>query len=320
MGVKGLGKLIKGIHSGIYVSLDELLYKNPSLRILAIDTNLYAYKYSVSIGDIAYGIISQCQYLLSRGVLPIYIIDNVKNYASAKKHTQMKRAQRRRTESHHFVTDEIEMLLRHAGIPLIQGPCEADSLCAQLCRAGIVDACLSDDLDLLALGANVLIRKENSEFVIYSREYILGKLDLDVNGLINLIVLLGCDYSPGLRTLGNDPERSLRILKENGCLIQNINISAECKSKRQLFLRAVDTLNQEMQSAVSWIPEAQIAIHEFLEMNPSFALLEVVIMSLINSTKYPRLKNLPFSTARNVIRDREINLISLQSHKCLSSC
>ena len=44
------------------------------------------------------------------------------------------------------------------GVPYIQAPCEAESQCAQLVKAKLVDAVGTEDMDALTFGSTLLLR------------------------------------------------------------------------------------------------------------------------------------------------------------------
>lgn len=108
-------------------------------------------------------------------------------------------------------TDTIE-LCKLFGIPYVEAPYEAESQCAFLCREGLADAVLSEDSDVLALGAPILIRnvtvgstllysQSRTKFVttrpplVVSLEKLLTALNLSHDEFIDMCLLLGCDYT-----------------------------------------------------------------------------------------------------------------------------
>ena len=65
MGVRGLGKLLKQLPGRkTYTTLDQVLSANPFIRVVAVDANLYAYKYATSLGDIITGFLYQSTIVL----------------------------------------------------------------------------------------------------------------------------------------------------------------------------------------------------------------------------------------------------------------
>jgi len=93
--------------------------------------------------------------------------------------------------------DKSKKLLELMKIPYIQADGEAEHYCSQLNHNGIVDYCLTDDMDVFPCGSVKVIRsfKFNDNFVyIYNTEQFIRKLGIDSQKFIKLSVLFGCDY------------------------------------------------------------------------------------------------------------------------------
>nr|KAG5694162.1 hypothetical protein BaRGS_001489 [Batillaria attramentaria] len=87
------------------------------------------------------------------------------------------------------------------GVPYLQSRGEAETLCAVLNQAGIVDACVSDDGDCFLYGAttvykNLTLDSKDPHVDSYSMEDIQSQLGLTRERLVALALLLGCDYYP----------------------------------------------------------------------------------------------------------------------------
>ncbi|XP_054889440.1 probable flap endonuclease 1 homolog isoform X3 [Poeciliopsis prolifica] len=124
-------------------------------------------------------------------------------------------------ESSAQTKDSIE-LLKRMGVPVIQDSAfqaagDAEAQCARLVRDGIVDAVASEDMDTLPFGANILIRqlnaKKDSEVVEYSLPKLLEKLQITHEELVDLCILLGCDYCDKIPGLG--PKRALTLIQKH---------------------------------------------------------------------------------------------------------
>lgn len=114
-------------------------------------------------------------------------------------------------------TKECLQLLKCLGVPVIQAPGDAEALCAQLVREGTVYAVASEDMDTLPFGASVLIRqlnaKKDSEVIEYSLPKLLEKLQITHKELVDLCILLGCDYCDKIPGLG--PKRALTLIQKH---------------------------------------------------------------------------------------------------------
>ncbi|GAM28021.1 hypothetical protein SAMD00019534_111970 [Acytostelium subglobosum LB1] len=95
-------------------------------------------------------------------------------------------------------------LLTLFGIPFITAPTEAEAQCAELFRLGLVDGVVTEDSDIMLFG--------DAKLVVYRHlfhrpeRYILSdivvKVGLNREDMINLALLLGCDYTVGIKGIG----------------------------------------------------------------------------------------------------------------------
>jgi flap endonuclease-1 len=84
------------------------------------------------------------------------------------------------------------------GVPFINAPEEADSQCAWLAKTGLVDAVLTEDMDILTFGSPYVIRNLTSfkkKPIQISLEDIKTKFKWTQHQFIEFCILLGCDYT-----------------------------------------------------------------------------------------------------------------------------
>ena len=81
-------------------------------------------------------------------------------------------------------------------VSYIQADSEADLLCCELYKKGVVDGCMSNDMDFLPSGCGVLIHNYNlsNNITVYNLRSILEILELSYNSL-DFCILCGCDYT-----------------------------------------------------------------------------------------------------------------------------
>lgn len=126
------------------------------------------------------------------------------------------------------VTDKhknnLKALLTILSIPYVQGYGETDPLSTQLCKDGLVDYIMSEDMDYMPLGCPKLIRTERAprgdgnefvEKVLLEYKYtdILQGLGLSSVQFIDLCILCGCDYVNQLYKIG--PITAYKLIKEH---------------------------------------------------------------------------------------------------------
>lgn len=102
-------------------------------------------------------------------IIPIFVFDGVSPKLKKKLMKRRKQHQSKVTEKFGYVNDETnrwlidvkecKKLLDALGLPYIQAPCEADSLCAKLIRTfpDKIYGIISDDTDCLVFGGSVLL-------------------------------------------------------------------------------------------------------------------------------------------------------------------
>ena len=99
---------------------------------------------------------------------------------------------------------------------------EADILCVKLEKENEVDACMTEDMDFLTHGSNLLLRDFNNKcnvVNVYDLNTILNDLDITPSQFTDLCILCGCDYTPKIRGIGT--VGALKFIKKYGS-IENI--------------------------------------------------------------------------------------------------
>lgn len=244
MGIKNLNFLIekyspKGIKK---VHLSKYFGK-----IIAIDANIFIYKYLYCKNNHLNGFFFQINKLKKFNITPIYIFDgkssnNKSNTIQKRKTTKHKlklqvgdlsktlhnmlentvdnNAEKigRMNEISLKITklenriinvvpenyDKLKKLLDLMGIKYINAPGEAEHYCSLLTKLGHADAVLSEDMDNLACGCNILIKKfSNREDYVYEYDLkmILNNLQLNHKEFIDMCILCGNDYISRLKSL-----------------------------------------------------------------------------------------------------------------------
>lgn len=114
---------------------------------------------------------------------------------------------------------DIMALLDMFAIPYMSLDIEADIVCAKLVKYGIVDYCISNDVDLLAFGCTKIIRNlkfRDDEIEIFDHSQIINDMDLTHAQFVDLCILMGCDYVP--RIIGIKSELAFALIKKYKCI------------------------------------------------------------------------------------------------------
>lgn len=117
-----------------------------------------------------------------------------------------------------MITD-IQELLSDFGIPFITAPMEAEAQCAELLTLKLVDGIITDDSDVFLFGGTKVYRN-----LFHDRKYVefydSGRFNVDLgidrSNMIELALLLGSDYTNGIKGMG--PVSSMEVIAEFGDL------------------------------------------------------------------------------------------------------
>jgi hypothetical protein len=112
---------------------------------------------------------------------------------------------------------ESQELLTLFGIPFLVAPMEAESQCAWLRSAGLVDGIITDDSDVFLFGGSVVYKNvfnANKYVELYSLDRMETSMGLFRPMLVLLAYLLGSDYTEGIAGIG--VVTAMEILKEWG--------------------------------------------------------------------------------------------------------
>jgi 5'-3' exonuclease len=104
------------------------------------------------------------------------------------------------------MVQECKELLDLFGLPYIEAPYEAEAQCAALQSAGLVDGVVTDDGDTFLFGASTVYRqlfRADHEIELYTAAEIATKCGLERRDLIDLALLVGSDYTDGVRNIGH---------------------------------------------------------------------------------------------------------------------
>jgi len=112
----------------------------------------------------------------------------------------------------------VKELLNILGIPFLQSPDEAESMCAYLCKKGDGSAVISCDTDCFAHGCpNTVLTYEPSSGSIMSikLDNLLESMEMTYEQFVDFSILIGCDYNKKSRIKGIGPSKASELLKEH---------------------------------------------------------------------------------------------------------
>lgn len=200
------------------------------------------------------GILSRTSRLVGEGILPVYVFDGkphplkqntlnerraikeaaAEEYKVALEEGDMVRARVKAAQTSKVTKEMVEQaktLLEYMGIPCVQAPGEGEAQAAYMAKKGDVWACASQDFDALLFGTPRLVRNMTStgrrklpgvnRYINVVPEYIdlemvLNTLEITQKQLIDMSLLIGTDFNPGIKGVG--PKTALKLIKEFGTL------------------------------------------------------------------------------------------------------
>ena len=294
MGIKGLTQLIKE-HSPDAIQTMNL--HNLAGKRVAVDASLFMYKMLINMrtsnksyltsqeGKIVShitGIFYKTANYLAVNITPIYVFDGkppdskgdvlqqrntkVSNAKTALENNDLTEEQKnnlekqtiRLTKSH---VDDIKQLLDLMGVSYVQANGEAEAYASEMCRQGMVDYVVTEDMDTLAFGCPKMIRtcldksiKRSDVISIIDLNCILQNFKMTYEEFIDMCILCGCDYCSNIPRVGN--KGAFNYIKKHNCiesvlpLVKNIPEDYETKYKesRRLFKMYHDTLDLQQLS------------------------------------------------------------------------
>jgi flap endonuclease-1 len=113
---------------------------------------------------------------------------------------------------------DVQQLMEFFGVPCIIAQSEAESLCSVLCKKGIVDAVISEDMDVLATGGCILLKNFSMEkggsVIEVSLDGVLKELEMEFNSFLDMCIMCGCDYTSKIGGIG--PTYAYKLMKKHG--------------------------------------------------------------------------------------------------------
>ncbi|KAI9499913.1 Elongation of fatty acids protein 2 [Coemansia spiralis] len=188
------------------------------------------------------GLLYRTSNMIESGLKPVYVFDGkppvMKGYELNKRREKREKAEeslknaqeegddeemlkqmKRLTKVTPEINEQAKRLLKLMGIPYVTAPCEAEAECAALARAGKVWAAASQDMDTLLFGAPILLRNLTVPAArklpieeIHLDEVLKG-LEFTQDQLIDMGIILGCDYCDSIRGVG--PKSGYELIREH---------------------------------------------------------------------------------------------------------
>ena len=181
---------------------------------------------------------------LTEGIKPVFVFDgkppNLKSGELQKRRDKRQQAEaalktatdegnieeqdkqsKRLVRAGHKENQDCQRLLELMGVPVVLAPCEAEAQASALCKAGVVYATATEDMDALTFQTPVLLRKmtfangsKNVTIQSMSYEKAIQGLGLTHPQFVDLCIMLGCDYCDTIKGVG--PKTALKLIRDHG--------------------------------------------------------------------------------------------------------
>ena len=231
MGIKGLNYFIK---KKCKKAIQKIHLQSLAGKTIAIDTSIYLYKFKAE-SSIFPSIFRMCSILKHYDINPIFVFDGkppatkatilesrrLKKEAAEAKYknikeqiaiataadkweleNKLKKLERQFIRIKNAEIRLVKQLFKYYGIDYVECQGEADEGCRQLCHDGKAYACLSEDMDMFALGCARVLRYFSllkHTAVLYNLNSILKILNMNFATFQNLCLLSSTDNNKNPR-------------------------------------------------------------------------------------------------------------------------
>ena len=174
---------------------------------------------------------------------------------------------------------ETKRLFDCMGLVWIEAPMEAEGAAAVMCKRGIVGAVASQDWDTLVYGSPFMIRNLTAhgtrkfgrvmQAEMISLDEMLDGLGISHSQLVDLAIMIGTDFHPGIKGIG--PKTGLKLIKEHGSMemvssVKGFELPENLEQIRSLFLNHSTNENPVPMSR----PAVEEDLIQFLQIERGF--------------------------------------------------
>ena len=166
----------------------------------------------------------------------------------------------------HEIRESSRELISYLGLPMVEAPSDGEGQAAYMCSKGDVWAAASQDFDSILFGTPTLVRNmtitgrrkmpgkdqyKDVKTEIIDSEGFLKALGITREQLIDVCILMGTDFNPGIPGIG--PKKGLKLIKDHGDLEHVISAKSLdiplYKDVRDIFLNSKYTNDYSTASA-----------------------------------------------------------------------
>lgn len=175
--------------------------------------------------------------------------------------------QRRQNQVVYLTPSDIQLtkeLFKILCIPFLQAIGEAETLASRMCNAGLVDAVMSEDTDVLVYGTKTMISKIDllsGDIVVVDNNDLLEELLFNHNEFRDFCIMCGTDYNLNIPRVG--PNKSYNLIRTYSS-IDHLPYNFDCSILNHIKTR--ELFNPHLQQIVEDVPFCgKPNLSEFLE-------------------------------------------------------
>jgi 5'-3' exonuclease len=145
-------------------------------------------------------------------------------------------------------------LFRILQVPFFVAPMEAETMCSDLCKRGLVDGALSEDTDVMAYRSPVFLSKINTTAdtcVRIRHDAILEGLELEGDQFLDLCIMCGTDYNKNIKGIG--AEKAYIQIQQHGS-IEAIGANTKLDISVLNHLRGRELFNDYERHSLTKVP------------------------------------------------------------------
>lgn len=236
MGIKNLMQIIKRYSPQAieYHKINE--YQN---KIIGIDANLMIYKmifairlngYDLMNKDIIvthiHSLLLKLKGMIKYNITPVFVFDGMhpkiksqvieqrKEFQNFMQQKYYKAVTQDEKKKYYFMKSGITYeeikecmeIIKFFGFTIVESPEEADSQLAELIKHDKIDYIVTDDMDILVFGGNKILKNftvsDKKKIQEINLDIMKKEVKLNQTQIIDLSILLGCDYCPSVKGVG----------------------------------------------------------------------------------------------------------------------
>lgn len=307
MGVQNLTNVLRehAPSSFNHVAAAELAGKH-----IAIDASVSMYQFlATTQQDMALmvrGLFLRTVNLIANGIKPIYVFDGkapeIKNETLARREKRRVKAADQIAASAHDEEESVRLakqtmrvtpehvkackeLFDLMGVPYVQAPEEAEAQCVELVKSGRCYAVGSEDSDVLPFGGAILLKKltfcsGNTHATAIDLQEVRKGLNMGQSELIDLCILLGCDFCDTIKNIGQ--VSAVKLLK------QYRSIEVVITKINQVRSPLPSDYMERVRAAREYFKNPPVRSGNDLRLQASFPQRDALIRHLVDLLKMPR--------------------------------